>query len=231
MRLLLIPGFWFSGDLWGEVPELLAAEHELDVDVATLAGQGDGDAEATLDDQLAGLLEIVDEEAGPLVVVGHSAAATLAWLVADRRPERVNGVVLIGGMPATAGSAYAWFAEVVDGAAPFPGWEAFDESEIGDIAPADLERLASEAVAVPAGVAEAPVEYRDERRRDAPTLLVCPEFSPEQAREWIDGGDVPELAAARRLELVDLDAGHWPMVSAPSALAEVLAEFARRVGG
>jgi hypothetical protein len=52
--------------------------------------------------------------------------------------------------------------------------------------------------------------------------LVCPEFTPEQARGWIDAGELPELAGARRLSLVDLDSGHWPMVSRPAELARLL---------
>ena len=48
------------------------------------------------------------------------------------------------------------------------------------------------------------------------------QISPEQAREWIDSGEVPELAAATRLQLVDLDSGHWPMFSAPQELAALL---------
>ena len=40
-------------------------------------------------------------------------------------------------------------------------------------------------------------------------------------------GDVPELAAAARLSMVDLDSGHWPMVSAPDALAAQVDQIAR----
>lgn len=41
-----------------------------------------------------------------------------------------------------------------------------------------------------------------------------------------DAGDVPELAKAKQLELVDIDSGHWPMVSKPLELARVLAAAA-----
>lgn len=59
-----------------------------------------------------------------------------------------------------------------------------------------------------------------------PVVLVCPEFSPAQARAWIAAGDVPELAAARHVSYLDLDSGHWPMVSRPDELARVLAQAA-----
>ncbi len=72
------------------------------------------------------------------------------------------------------------------------------------------------------------VRLSDERRYDVPVVLVCPEFSPADARAWIDSGDVPELARASRLELVDIDSGHWPMFTQPAALAALLDEAARR---
>jgi hypothetical protein len=51
-------------------------------------------------------------------------------------------------------------------------------------------------------------------------------FRPAQAKEWIEGGDVPELAKAKNLSYVDIDSGHWPMISAPDELARLLAEAA-----
>jgi pimeloyl-ACP methyl ester carboxylesterase len=70
------------------------------------------------------------------------------------------------------------------------------------------------------------VRLTDERRYDVPVVAVCPEFSPAQAREWIDDGDVPELAKAKHLDLVDLDSGHWPMFTRPAELARLLAAAA-----
>ncbi|SCE52492.1 hypothetical protein [Streptomyces sp. DfronAA-171] len=56
--------------------------------------------------------------------------------------------------------------------------------------------------------------------------MVCPEFSPEQAREWIAGGAIPELPLAKHLDYADIDSGHWPMLTAPTPLARILAEAA-----
>ena len=57
-------------------------------------------------------------------------------------------------------------------------------------------------------------------------VVVCPEFSPADAQQWIDAGDVPELAKAKHLELVDIDSGHWPMLTKPTELAQLLAAAA-----
>lgn len=230
MDMLLIAGLWLDGSSWEDVvPTLEALGHRCIP--LTLPGQGDGAAEATLDDQVAAVVAAVDACAGNVVVVGHSAAGTLAWIAADARPAAVAAVVLIGGFPAPDGSRYADFIEPIDGAVAFPGWGSFEGPDSDDLDPAMRARLQARMVAVPEAVTRGLVRLRDERRFDVPVVLICPEFSPAQAREWIDGGDVPELARAKRLELVDIDSGHWPMTSTPVELARLLAEVASTVNG
>ncbi|MGW1226979.1 alpha/beta fold hydrolase [Streptomyces sp. NPDC002530] len=225
MDMLLIAGLWLDGSAWDEVvPELTALGHR---PVAlTLPGQGDGAASATLEDQVAAVVAAVDASPGRPLVVGHSAAATLAWLAADARPGKVAGTALIGGFPAQDGRAYADFLPIRDGELAFPGWEPFEGPDAADL---DLPaRKAFEAVAIPVpeGVARGVVRLTDERRLAVPVTLVCPEFTPAQAKEWIAAGESPELARAADVTYVDLDSGHWPMFTRPRALAEVLAAVA-----
>jgi pimeloyl-ACP methyl ester carboxylesterase len=72
------------------------------------------------------------------------------------------------------------------------------------------------------------IELADERRYDVPVVLLCPEFSPAQAREWIEDGEVPELAKSRNVSFLDIDSGHWPMISVPAELARLLAQAAEQ---
>jgi pimeloyl-ACP methyl ester carboxylesterase len=226
MDILLIGGLWLDTSAWDDVvPELEALGHR-PVSVA-LPGQGDGSTSATLDDQVAAVLAAVDAASGRPLVVGHSAACTLAWLAADARPERVAGVVLVGGFPWDDGKLYADLFEITDGVMPFPGWEPFEGPDSADLSEATRTALAANAVPVPEGVARGVVHLTDERRFEVPVTVVCPEFTPAQARQWIDAGDVPELARAKHLDLVDLDSGHWPMFTRPKELATLLAEAAR----
>ncbi|MFC0436216.1 alpha/beta fold hydrolase [Kutzneria buriramensis] len=220
MDILLAAGLWLDASVWGDV----AASWGPRAVPLTLPGQGDGASAATLDDQIQAVLSAVDR-AGRCVVVGHSAACTLAWLAADARPELVAKVVLIGGFPGSGDQPYADFFEVVDGAMPFPGWHVFEGPDAADLDPDTRRRMAAAAIPVPEGVARGVVRYRDDRRFDVPVTVVCPEFSVAQAREWIDGGQVPELARAKHLELVDIDSGHWPMVTRPKELARLLEEI------
>lgn len=225
MDVLLIAGLWLDGSAWDDVvPELESLGHH--PVPLTLPGQGDGPASATLDDQVAAVLAAVDSAREKPMVVGHSAACTLAWLAADRRPQKIARIVLIGGFPSADGEAYADFFEVTGSVMAFPGWEPFEGPDAADLDEAMRRAIASRAIAVPEGVAKGIVHLADERRFDIPVVVVCPEFSPAQAQEWIDAGDLPELARATRRELVDIDSGHWPMFTKPVELARLLAAAA-----
>jgi pimeloyl-ACP methyl ester carboxylesterase len=221
--IILVPGLWLTGSAWDAVARELEVLGHRPVSV-TLPGQGDGSA-ATYDDQVAAVVAAVDAADGPAVVVGHSAAATLAWAAADARPERVATVVLVGGVPAADGQVYFDGLPAEGGVLAFPGWEPFEGPDARDLDDEARRRFEEEAVPVPEAVVTGRVRLRDERRYDVPVVLVCPEFTPEQAKEWI-AGDVPELAHARHLSYVDIDTGHWPMVTAPRELARLLGQAA-----
>ena len=118
-----------------------------------LPGVDDASTLASLDDQLAAALAVIDSTAQPLVV-GHSAASTLAWLVADRRPDSIAGAVMIGGMPSASGSSYAAFFAIGDGMMGFPGWDPFDGPDAADLR-AEARRIAREVADTTAPVSVA----------------------------------------------------------------------------
>ncbi|MEU2783154.1 MULTISPECIES: alpha/beta hydrolase [Streptomyces] len=225
MDILLIGGLWLHASVWGGVASALEGLGHRPVPL-TLPGQGDGSVSATLDDQMETVLAAVDAAPGKVVVVGHSAACSLAWLAADRRPDRLARAVLIGGIPTQDGRPYADFFEVTDGVMPFPGWEPFEGADAADLDEEARNAFTAAAIPVPEGVARGVVRLTDERRWDVPVVVVCPEFTPEQAREWIDAGEVPELSRAKEVEFADIDSGHWPMITAPDELARILAAAA-----
>ena len=228
MDILLIAGLWLDGSAWDDVVPALEGLGHRPVPL-TLPGQGDGSASATLDDQVAAVVAAVDSASGKPMVVGHSAAATLAWLAADERPEKVAKVAFIGGWPSADGEPYADLFEPKDGVMPFPGWEPFEGPDSADLDEEARRSFEAAAIPVPEGVSKGIVRLTDERRYDVPVVLVCPEFSPAEAQGWIDGGDLSELAKAKHLDLVDIDSGHWPMVSKPTELARLLASAATDV--
>ena len=226
MDILLIAGLWLDGSVWDNVAAELKARGHRAVPI-TLPGQGDGNARATLADQAAAVVAAVDAAAGRPMVVGHSAATSLAWLAADARPAKISKVALIGGFPSSDGEAYFDSSfPVQDGAMPFPGWGEFEGPDSADLDETAKRAIASAAIPVPEGVTRGVIRLADERRYDVPVALVCPEFTPAQAREWIENGDVPELAKSTNVSFIDIDSGHWPMISAPAELARLLSQAA-----
>nr|WP_233604375.1 alpha/beta hydrolase [Micromonospora sp. HM5-17] len=225
MDILLIGGLWLDGSAWNDVVPALEQLGHRPVPI-TLPGQGDGSTTASLDDQVAAVVAAVDAAPERPMVVGHSAACTLAWLAADARPERIAKAVMIGGFPSADGERYADFFPVENGLMPFPGWGPFEGPDAADLDEQTRQTIAAAAHPVPEAVSKAVVRLRDERRYDVPVTLVCPEFTPAQAQEWINAGDLPELAKAKHLDLVDINSGHWPMYTRPVELAQLLAATA-----
>lgn len=223
--LILLAGLWLTGRVWDPVVAELTrlGQHPI---VPSLPGVDDGVTTAGLDEQVAAVVAAVDAADRP-VVVGHSATATLAWLAADRRPLQVAQVVLVGGFPAADGSAYADLAPIVDGVMPFPGWEPFEGPDSADLDPAARDRFAHEAVPVPPAVARATVRLSDDRRFAVPVTVLCPEFSPDQARAWLAAGEIPELQRTADVSFADIESGHWPMISKPVELARLLDAIVR----
>jgi pimeloyl-ACP methyl ester carboxylesterase len=226
MDIVLIAGMWLDGSAWDAVvPELEKLGHR--PIPLTLPGQGDGDATATYDDQVAAVLTAIDASAAPVLVVGHSAACALAWVAADARPGKVARVALIGGMPSADGETYFGVFDPVDGVVPFPGWEPFEGPDSDDMTAELKSSVAAGAIAVPATVTHGVVRLSDARRYEVPVTMVCPEFTPAQAKEWVEADDIPELAKSTDVAYVDIDSGHWPMFTKPGELARILADCAK----
>ena len=225
MDILLIAGLWLDGSVWGSVAAQLEARGHRAVPI-TVPGQGDGNTSATLADQVATVLAAVDAAAGRPMVVGHSAACNLAWIAADARVGKISKVALIGGFPSSDGEPYFSGFPVQDGAMAFPGWSEFEGPDSADLDDAARQAFASAAIPVPEGVIRGVIKLADERRYAVPVVLVCPEFTPAQAKEWIDHGEVPELAKSKNISFLDIDSGHWPMISAPAELASMLSRAA-----
>ena len=225
MDIVLIAGLWLDGSAWDAVVPVLESLGHRPVPL-TLPGQGDESASATLGDQVAAVIAAVDSASGKPMVVGHSAAVTLAWLAADARPEQIATIALIGGFPCGDGQRYADIFEMTDGVMPFPGWGPFEGPDSADLDEEARRAFAAAAIPVPGGVARGVVRLTDERRFGVPVVVVCPEFTPAQAREWIRAGAGPEIARAKHVDLTDIDSGHWPMITKPAELARLLAAAA-----
>lgn len=237
MDVLLIPGFWLDASSWDPVvPRLESAGHR--VHAITLPGAvlGQDRSGVTLRDQVDAVTALVDslDPAAGVVLVGHSGGGAVAHAVVDARPGRIARVVYLASEPLGDARCINDALPVVDGEVPLPDWSFFDPEMVADLDEALRDAVRARAVPVPVGVARGLQRLSDPRRYDVPATIVCCEYPAAMVREWIRQGHpgAAELARIRDLTFVDLPAGHWPQLTRPEAVADVLlAAVSARLGG
>jgi pimeloyl-ACP methyl ester carboxylesterase len=225
MNVILVPGLWLDASSWEDVAPALEAEGHI-VHALTMPGTGapaSQSADIGMDDWVAAVVAELDALDEPAVLVGHSGGGNVVWGAADARPDKVSRVVLVDTILPASGRGISDF-DTVDGVVPFPGWETFDDEEVGDIDEATREKWAKRTRSVPARVPSDPLSLKDERRFGVPVTILSgqltPETFPEVIKRWGPYND--EYTAVRDVEVVHLDSGHWPQFSKPDALAREL---------
>ena len=224
--LVLLGGSGLGPWAWQRVTPLLE-EAGARVIVPTLSATADDETPAAvvdLDVWVADVVHALDAaRVRTATVVAHSFAGYLAAALAERHPSRVHGLIFVdANIPAPG---VPWLAamgpqieamlrsSVRDDAVPFFAPDQFDAVHpdsglsyddrallLGSATPQPLRTEEQSAVAA------AP-------RRDSPYIR-CIRTTPPAAD--LDGWT----------RVVDLDTGHWPMLSAPGELAEAIVEGA-----
>ena len=236
MDIILIPGLWLDGSCWDRVvPTLELAGHR--THPLTLPGMESKDAPRsgiTLRDHVEAVVGAIDAVDGPVLLVGHSAGSGIGHAAVDARPDRIVRAVYIGGFPTPDGSPLLDGLPAENGEVTMPDWaEVGEEASVADLDEQALARLYAEAIPVPEGVVTQPQQLRDLRRYEVPVTAVCPEYTSEQLRAWMDDGEeaVRELTLIRDVDYVDLPGGHWPQLVQPGVLAQVILDAADRPHG
>lgn len=225
----MIPGFWLDASSWAEVtPALDAAGHR--THPLTLPGMESTNADRakiTLRDHVDAVVAVVDsfdQAAGKLVLVGHSGGGAVAHVVADARPERIARVIYVDSGPLGEGSAINDELPVVNGEIPLPDWSVFDAADLVDLDDELRAAFRERAIPTPEHVASDGMHLSDERRYDVPITIIACQFSGAQLRDLIKQGHpaFSELAKVRDVEYIDLPTGHWPQLTRPGDLGQVI---------
>jgi pimeloyl-ACP methyl ester carboxylesterase len=231
MDIILIPGLWLNGSSWDAVvPNLEQAGHR--AHALTLPGMESRDAERSgirLSDHVDAVVAAIDAAVAPVLLVGHSAGSGIGHAAVDARPDRVARAAYVGGFPTPDGSALLEGLPAANGAIAMPDWaQVGEDATIVDFDEALLSRFYAEAIPAPEHVLTDLQRLADPRRYDVPVTAVCPEYTADDLRSWVEDGEaaVSELALIREVEYVDLPGGHWPQLTQPDALARVLLDAA-----
>ena len=175
------------------------------------------------------MIDAVDSGDGPILLVGHSLGSGIAHAVVDARPDRIARAVYVGGFPSPSGAPMLPGLPAANGEVPMPNWvEMGEEANITDFDEESLARFYADAIPAPERVLTDEVHLSDERRYDVPVTAVCPEYTAGDLRGWIENNEEPvsEMARIRDIDFVDLPGGHWPQLTQPAELAQVIIDAA-----
>lgn len=248
---ILVAGAHIGGWIWRETAERLREAGARAYPV-TLTGMGEearpAGPDTDLETHIRDVLEVIDgvpasEE--PVVLVGHDYGVHPVLGAADRRTERIARVVhLDTGIPVDGDPPLALerdqelrerFASGQDRQVPPPvgpdEWQRYG-STAG--VPADvLARLADRAVPQPRATLTQPLRLTGAASTLPVTGVFCTANGSSIALvETLVGLGDPRLAvlAEPRVTFFDLGTGHWPMLSAPRELADILLRAAAGEG-
>jgi pimeloyl-ACP methyl ester carboxylesterase len=234
---VLVPGMWLGAWAWREVTtRLRAAGH--DVFPLTLTGVADrahvGGPDTDLDTHAADVVALIEtEELTGVVLVGHSYAGSVVTLAADRIPERLAAVVYVDAGPLPNGTSLldthddearaGILAGLGDGARVAPRqWDpGADPTLLAGLSTDALAQLRRRSTGHPFASINQPLVVSDAAAKVPRALITC-SFPLDQVHAMIEQGH-PYFAGLATAEILSLPTGHWPMLSEPRRLADLLA--------
>ncbi|MEU8758752.1 alpha/beta fold hydrolase [Streptomyces sp. NPDC048659] len=230
---VLVSGPFTGAWVWRETAERLRAAGA-EVRPVALTGMPDGPAggpETGLGTHVADVLRAVDACAAPeVVLVGHDYGIHPVLGAADRRPGRVARVVYLdAGMPGDGDAALALTpagTRARDGfVAPPQGVEWGRWGSLEGLSPEVLDLLDRRAAPQPERTLTEPLRLAGSPFDRPTTGVLCTAGGAGIAMvELLVATGPPEYRAlaSPRVGFLELPTGHWPMLSAPEALAGAL---------
>jgi pimeloyl-ACP methyl ester carboxylesterase len=202
-----------------------------------LAGFGDrtqANGPFTFDRFAADLLAVVDAVEKPFILVGHSMAAPTVELVAEARPERALGLVLLAPIP-MAGARLP--DEVIEDFRSLAGAQASViqamRQQAAPSAPeAELARIATVAAKARPAVVRATADlwntgHPAERpsRFSKPVLILTGSDDPIITSEVVASAVVARFDSATTTTTEIEKSSHWPHIEQPSIVAAQINRF------
>lgn len=254
---VLVPGTHMGGWLWREVAGRLRRAGS-EAYEATLTGMGDrrhlAGPRTDLETHTEDLTQLIDHVDAPeVVLVAHCYGSYPALAAADRRPDRVSRVIYVDAplpqdgfsmlgqvreqMPdeVTREAMLRRAAEAADGWRMMPPAldEARNAANLTGVSEEALLRLNRLAAPQPLGTFTQPLRLSGGTAGMAMTGVFCTAAGPGIAmvEDLVASGDprFRELGE-ERWGFFELATGHWPMLSCPDELAEVLRRAAAGEG-
>ncbi|MGV9697098.1 alpha/beta fold hydrolase [Streptomyces sp. NPDC003470] len=236
---LLVPGLFMGGWAWDAVAaELTGQGHRaLPVTLPGMAERAEEDpAGIGLREHTDAVAALLEAEGPDIVLVAHSYGIFPALAAADRHPGQVARVVFVDtGFPEPGESLVAQMPQLglleqaVGDVIPVPA----EIPAVQAVPPAELERYMRLATPQPVRTVTDPIELTGAWLKLPTTGVFCLAngLSLEFART-LHGTGMPRFAklAEPGVTFFELATGHYPMLSTPGELADVLVRAAAGEG-
>ncbi|MER7723057.1 alpha/beta fold hydrolase [Streptomyces sp. NPDC096323] len=257
-EFILVSGMFTGAHVWEDAAARLASAGA-GVHTAALTGLGGPRGAATggigLETHIQDVLALIDSvraDAGPdqeIVLVGHDYGVHPVLGAADRRAEHIGRIVCVDtgpgqdGAPALAAVPDPSVREEVAGRAGAEGdggglaapareeWQRWGST--AGIPEAALDRLTALASPQPLGTLLQPLRLTGRAAALPVTGVLCTANGStiEMVQRRVDLGDpVFQPLADPQVSFFELPTGHWPMLSLPAELADVLLRAAAGEG-
>jgi pimeloyl-ACP methyl ester carboxylesterase len=229
---LLIHGSWQAGWAWRHVREHLHAAGYRSLAPSLPGHASDDDRSAvTFADYESAVLQVLDRESGPVVLVGHSFGGAIISRIAELRPERCEHLIYY--------SAFApWDGESVADLLPAAFLDAFRQlsaqskdrsvslpyaslrSQFVNTADEDTaQRLISQFTAEPAAPVFEPLALPRNHRHGIPTTFISCRHDQAMPPGLFYPGQSSRLPNTR---LIEINGDHEALLTNPGELAEAL---------
>lgn len=225
---VLVPGAWLGSWVWERVVPLLeeAGHSAHPVTLSGLAERADEADGVDLDTHARDVVAAVEAAAADVaavVVVSHSYAGMPVLQAVDRLGERVAQVVHVDSAVAEDGRAFLdgssdWAQETLAAIEQAGGvWPPDpDQFEGQGFSDADRDLLSRRCTPHPGATLTQPLRLEHSLGAVPTAYVHCLQDTPE-----LDAGTA-DLARRHGWQVVDLDSGHWPMLTTPRMLADTL---------
>jgi pimeloyl-ACP methyl ester carboxylesterase len=217
---VLIHGAFSGGWTWGKVIPFLEKEGH-NVIAPDMPGHGRKRSmpqeQVTMQSYVDTISEILDKQAEPVILVGHSMGGMIISRVAECRPEKIKRLIYVCAFLLKNGESL----HSRGGGRHSPlvlSQDAFKELMCADCSDADVRWIRALMVPPPGNLAGMPAEITDKRYGSIPRYYI--ECTKDKA--------IP-LAVQKQMctdmpckQVVSMNSSHFPLVSAPEELAKNL---------
>jgi pimeloyl-ACP methyl ester carboxylesterase len=234
-RLLLIHGGAHGAWCWERMLEpLRAAGHAPEaVDMPGRGADAGRASTVTLDDYTQHLHEVIARGHKPLAIVAHSMGGVYAWAIAERRPDAISRIIFLASLTPRDGEAGLPILQTRGAGSALlePGAIVVAEDQTTAYIPAEHATASFYYDCDPDDAAWAAPQLCDEPLAPIMTPVHLTDAGYGRVpKTWIlttKDRTVPPLlqreqAESIGAEIVELDGGHSPFLSAPEALTPTI---------